>query len=73
MYILHSSIANYLLEKSANYKLENDPMCGITTGGAEDCFWDCQIENSNNGLIIQNPECLIDCFEEVYIVENNES
>ena len=24
------------------YKLENDPKCGITTGGLDECFWDCE-------------------------------
>ena len=48
------------------YRLENDPMCGETTGGREDCFWDCEIINSRvYGPIISNPECLLDCFEEV--------
>ena len=46
------------------YKLQNDPMCGITTGGKEDCFWDCKIGNSVNGPIISTPECLLNCFPE---------
>ena len=25
------------------YSLENDPMCGITTGGKEECDWDCDV------------------------------
>ena len=40
-------------------------MCGITTGGKEECFWNCDIGNTVNGLIVSNPECLLDCFEEV--------
>ena len=43
-------------------------MCGVTTGGREDCFWDCQISNYlvfTNGPVISTPECLLDCFEEV--------
>ena len=51
--------------QSKRYKLEDDPMCGITTGGREDCFWDCEIEMSMNGPIISTPECLSDCFPEV--------
>ena len=49
------------------YKLENDPMCGITTGGSEECFWDCEIDvdGLGNGPIIKRPECLLNCFEEV--------
>ena len=51
------------------YKLENDPMCGVTTGGREDCFWDCAIDSSefSNGPYITTPECLLDCFPEVNI------
>ena len=37
-------------------------MCGVTTGGREECFWDCDISDTFNGTIITAPECLIDCF-----------
>ena len=50
------------------YKLENDPMCGLTTGGREDCFWDCDIGQTLNGAIISTPECLLDCFAEVIMI-----
>ena len=40
-------------------------MCGITTGGKEDCFWKCEIGNTVNGPIVKNPECLLACFEKV--------
>ena len=41
-------------------------MCGITTGGSKDCYWDCEITFLDfYGPIITNPVCLIDCFEEV--------
>ena len=53
------------------YKLENDPMCGMTMGGREDCFWDCEIDELGfgNGPIISTPECLLDCFDEVgYVI-----
>ena len=51
------------------YKLENDPMCGITTGGREDCFWDCEVESTvvNKGLLLTPPECLLHCFSKVYL------
>ena len=43
-------------------------MCGITTGGKEDCFWNCEIGNNTFlGRLIQNPECLLKCFPEVKI------
>ena len=51
------------------YKLENDPMCGMTTGGKEECFWDCNIDSKGigNGPLISSPECLLNCFPEVII------
>ena len=48
------------------YKLENDPMCGITTGGDRQCFWDCEFwSDPYFGTLISNPECLEDCYPEV--------
>ena len=44
------------------FKLENDPMCGVTTGGKEDCFWDCEIGYDS---LLTPPECLLKCFSEV--------
>ena len=43
-------------------------MCGITTGGREDCFWDCEVESTGvgKGLLLTPPECLLDCFSKVY-------
>ena len=42
-------------------------MCGLPTGGREECFWDCEVEDSEftNGPIFPAPECLLDCFPEV--------
>ena len=31
------------VENDSNKILENDPKCGMTTGGKEECFWDCQL------------------------------
>ena len=52
---------------ASRYKLENDPMCGITTGGSDDCFWNCKIEQigPDNRPFITPPECLLECFPEV--------
>jgi len=50
------------LETTKRYTLENDPMCGLTTGGSEDCFWKCETEERG---IITNPECLSECFPKV--------
>ena len=45
-------------------------MCGLTTGGSSECFWDCEyVSDPNFGSIISNLECLLDCFEEVTIIE----
>ena len=59
------------------HKLENDPMCGKTTGGQDECTWDCKIVFSvatnpsifNSVIKIQNPECLKDCFEDLPCVK----
>ena len=48
------------------YKLEDDPMCGLTTGGQEECYWDCDFfVDPYFGSMISNPECLGDCYSEV--------
>ena len=54
-------------KQPTRHKLENDQMCGITTGGSEDCIWDCEVAIGRNGPIITTPECLIDCFPAVSI------
>ena len=48
------------------YKLEDDPMCGLTTGGREDCYWDCNIITDRYyRKLVTNPECLLDCYSKV--------
>merc|ERR1712223_505653 len=39
-------------------------MCGITTGGQDECWWDCMIISDSilSGQAITNPECMKDCF-----------
>ena len=51
------------------YHLSSDPQCGLTTGGREECWWDCQIEyvqdpGPRRGFyqFITNPLCLSDCY-----------
>jgi len=46
------------------HKLENSARCGITTGGKEECYFDCQVFSSvdTSGPIVTNLECLKDCF-----------
>ena len=42
-------------------KLENDFACGITTGGKENCEWDCSPDYI--GFVYwRDPSCLTDCF-----------
>ena len=45
-----------------NFFLEDDPMCGTTTGGRDECFWNCEIIPtplpSTFENLITNPECL---------------
>ena len=47
--------------------LEDGPMCGVTTGGKEECYWDCNIITtplpSTFEKIITNPQCIEDCFQ----------
>ena len=40
-------------------------MCGLPTGGREECFWDCEIAPGYNGPYFPAPECLLDCFPKV--------
>ena len=50
------------VDSNSRNKLENDPMCGITTSGMEECFWDCKPFFTNVGSVFSNPECLRDCY-----------
>ena len=45
-------------------KLENHPMCGVTTGGKEECYFDCKdvIFYKPVKHVINDVECLRDCF-----------
>jgi len=55
-------------------KLENDDMCGITTGGKAECWWDCEILSHPlfTGQAIINPECLKDCFDQEMETSNRD-
>ena len=45
--------------------LENDPQCGLTTGGQPECHWDCTRKFLPLDVpIVADPECLTDCFPE---------
>ena len=51
---------------AARPRLESDAMCGVTTGGREECYWDCGLFNDPYlGVLITNPECLLDCYQPV--------
>ena len=50
------------------YKLKNDLMCGRTTGGQDDCIWDCEVVETQDGPRITNPLCLRDCFPQVSFI-----
>ena len=59
---------------SKRYKLENDTKCGVTTGGEEECYWDCRKHGYHKeyvdlvqdfafaAIVYSNPECMRDCF-----------
>ena len=51
---------------AARPRLESEAMCGVTTGGREECYWDCGLFNDPYlGVLITNPECLLDCYQPV--------
>ena len=52
-------------KRISKWKLENHLMCGRTTGGQDDCIWDCEVAQTQSGQLIRNPLCLRDCFPEV--------
>ena len=57
-------------KQEKRYKLEDDPMCGLTTGGREDCYWDCNIITDRYyRKLVTNPECLLDCYSNSKEVE----
>ena len=50
-------------------KLEDDPLCGITTGGRDNCEWDCEPDYYAD-VVYENPRCFMDCFENDHCVTN---
>jgi len=48
--------------------LENHPKCGLTTGGQEECYFDCLSVPANLTIlgyqryVVKDPACLRDCF-----------
>ena len=82
MYVLNTMMTCYILLGDLlrpRYKLENDPKCGLTTGGQDECFWDCDISSDPNFFgaghyfyfdrVLTNYSCLSDCYEEVSMVD----
>ena len=60
---------NVLAEETKRTRLESDPQCGLTTGGRDECWWDCKIERLQHQtypeeirIFITNPTCLDDCY-----------
>ena len=47
-------------------------MCGITTGGREECYWNCEVGSTGlqeglfKGFLLTPPDCLLDCFPKVW-------
>ena len=65
--VLGLQTANLLLgsqTQTPRQSLENDPQCGLTTGGQQECYWDCQMFSADftTGPIAVDPVCLSDCF-----------
>ena len=63
------------------YKLENDPQCGITTGGQDECFWDCETTTDPRAFgsghsfffnkVLTDYSCLQDCYDQVSMRQNH--
>ena len=50
-----------------SYKLEDDPICGVTSGGREECDWDCQpLDLNTNTNIDQDFLGVITIFSEIF-------
>ena len=51
--------------RQARYRLENDPSCGVTTGGRPECWWDCYTQTiiTNGNEFFHPPSCLADCYQ----------
>ena len=63
MYIpVKNVLLSGVLENKKSLRLEDDEFCGITTGGKENCEWDCIPSSSKQGIYL-NPECMLDCVE----------
>ena len=43
--------------------MEDDSVCGLTTGGNENCEWDCT-SDYYGAPYYSPPECMFDCFED---------
>ena len=52
---------NNLFDGRSRPILQSGADCGMTGGGQEECWWDCNIVPAR-GLVITNPLCLLDCF-----------
>lgn len=53
--------------------LENDPLCGLTTGGKPECYFDCELEmdpTRPNYPLITDLECILGCLIEEFGEEN---
>ena len=61
-----SEIINFLNKGfigKTRYTLEDDPVCGLTTGGDENCEWDCGVDVYAVPYF-DSPDCLLDCFKD---------
>ena len=66
--IFFVDVSTYISEQE-RHRLENDPLCGLTTGGSEECWWRCNIQRVEHPLrpgiflkLILNPSCLSECY-----------
>ena len=64
-----TTFRNILEPRQERFCLENDPECGLLTGGREECWWGCDIYRHENALgqgnwftYFTDPSCLDDCY-----------
>lgn len=73
--VVGASIAGLFLANLLNNKpkprprLENHHMCGITTGGMEECYYSCELRAAPEYVreqVVRNPACLLNCGDQIH-------
>ena len=67
--VVGNLLAQLILSFYRDGVLQDDPSCGVVTGGREECYWDCQVSRVDDLQVVNNPECLRDCFPAAHCVQ----